>query len=251
MAKEFPQNIQGLINDSRRDKIAVRRAWNLSLKFLEGRQWLSYDKRLAAYVTATSTEGSSRVTVNLLLNIYRNVLARLALAYPGVVVIPASPSYEDILKAKSSETALRYYWHKDDVPETIEQLIKWLLTTGTAALHTFYDPGMECVRTEAVGAYDIFFEHSVISPNDSRWVGLRSYVDREDLKEAYPDKAAEIENAPAPQDICRAPATGAMDATRSSLEAPICSSRSRFLPRRSPSRLFDTPRFPAVCGVRV
>lgn len=200
MAKEFPQNIQGLINDSRRDKIAVRRAWNLSLKFLEGRQWLSYDKRLGSYVTATSSEGSSRVTVNLLLNIYRNVLSRLALAYPGVVVIPASPSYEDILKAKSSETALRYYWHKDDVPETIEHLIKWLLTTGTAALHTFYDPGMECVRTEAVGAYDIFFEQAVINPDDSRWVALRSYVDREDLKEAYPNKAEEIENAPAPQE---------------------------------------------------
>ena len=92
MAKEFPKNIKGLLNDSRRDKIAVRRAWNLSLKFLEGRQWLSYDKRLASYVTSTSSEGGSRVTVNLLLNIYRNVLSRLALAYPGVVVIPASPS---------------------------------------------------------------------------------------------------------------------------------------------------------------
>ena len=200
MAKEFPKNIKGLLNDSRRDKTAVRRAWNLSLKFLEGQQWLSYDGRAGAYITSKTSEGTSRVTVNLLLNIYRNVLSRLALAYPGVVVIPASPSYEDILKAKSSETALRYYWHKDDVKETVEELIKWLLTTGTAALHTFYDPGMECVRTEAVGAYDIFFEQAVINPDDSRWIGLRSYVDREDLKEAYPGKAEEIENAPSPQE---------------------------------------------------
>ena len=200
MAKEFPQNIKGLLDESRRDKVAVRRAWNLSLKFLEGRQWLSYDKRLSSYITSKTSEGSSRVTVNLLLNIYRNVLSRLALAYPSAVVLPASPSYEDIIKAKSSETALRYYWHKDEVKHTIEELIKWLLTTGTGALHTFYDPGLECVRTEAVGAYDIFFEPSVIDPGDSRWVGLRSYVDRGDLKDAYPGKAKEIEGAPSPQE---------------------------------------------------
>ena len=80
MAKEFPQNIKGLLDESRRDKVAVRRAWNLSLKFLEGRQWLSYDKRLSSYITSKTSEGSSRVPVNMLLNIYRNVLSRLALA---------------------------------------------------------------------------------------------------------------------------------------------------------------------------
>ena len=200
MAKEFPQNIKGLLDESRRGKTEARRLWTMSLKFLEGQQWLSFDKRLDSYTKSKTSEGDSRVAINLLLNIYRNILARLALSYPSAVVVPASPSYDDIIKAKSSETALRYYWHRDDIKGTIEELIQWICTTGTAALHSYYDPGDGEVKTEAVGAFDIFFEPSVISPKDSRWVALRSYVDREDLKEAYPAKAQEIDDAPAPQE---------------------------------------------------
>ena len=133
---EFPQNIKTIISESHQEKTSERRLWDLSLKFLEGRQWLDYDKRLAQYVTQkTGSDGQTRVTVNLLLNIYRNILSRLALSYPSVAVIPASPSNDDIVKAKSSETALRYYWQSDNIKEVMEETIKWLLTCGTCAAH--------------------------------------------------------------------------------------------------------------------
>ena len=101
--EKFPQNIRGLIAESKNEKKTEKRLWDLSLKFVEGRQWLSYDKRISQFITSNlQTDGQSRVTVNLLINIYRNVLSRLALSYPSIAVMPATPSAEDILKAKTS-----------------------------------------------------------------------------------------------------------------------------------------------------
>tara|TARA_Y100001963_G_C6775149_1_gene446982 strand:+ start:237 stop:2174 length:1938 start_codon:yes stop_codon:yes gene_type:complete len=192
----FPSNIKTMLSDSYQEKVTEQRLWDMSLKFLEGRQWLNYDKRLGEYVTSKGRgDSQTRVTVNLLLNLYRNILSRLALSYPSVVVLPASPSTEDIVKAKSSETALRYYWQRDGVKETMETAIRWLLSCGTCALHTYYDPDEQEVKTRAIGAYDVFFEKGVIHPDDSQWVALRTYVTKESLKETFPDKADEIEGA--------------------------------------------------------
>ncbi len=196
MPEKFPTNIKGLLRESYTEKTSERRLWDMSLKFLEGRQWLSFDKRLDGFVTSRmGSDAQTRVTVNLLLNITRNITSRLALSYPSVVVLPASPSSEDIEKAKSSELALRYYWHNDNVKYTLETAIKWLVECGTCALHTFYDPDRDRVRTEVVGPYDIFFEKGVISPEDSSWVALRTYVSKYNLKKAYPDKEEIIEAA--------------------------------------------------------
>ena len=108
MPEKFPTNIKGLLRESYTEKTSERRLWDMSLKFLEGRQWLSFDKRLDGFVTSRmGSDAQTRVTVNLLLNITRNITSRLALSYPSVVVLPASPSSEDIEKAKSSELALR------------------------------------------------------------------------------------------------------------------------------------------------
>ena len=192
--EKFPQNIRGLIAESKNEKKTEKRLWDLSLKFVEGRQWLSYDKRISQFITSNlQTDGQSRVTVNLLINIYRNVLSRLALSYPSIAVMPATPSAEDILKAKTSEMALQYYWHRDDMKHKLEQLVKWLLTTGTAATHTFYDSSEKRILTEVYGAYDIFFERAVISPSDSQWIALRTYATKSELKRVYPEHAEAIQ----------------------------------------------------------
>jgi len=184
-----------MLEESLEDKRLDQRLWDASLMFLEGRQWLNYDKRVDQYVAASvSTSVGYKVTVNLLLNVYRNVLARLALAYPSVVVLPASPMYDDIIKAQSSETALKYFWQSQRVKDTLTQGIEWLLTTGTVALHTYYDPTDKNCKLSVAGAYDIFFEKGVRSPDESRWVAIRTYHTRSSLKEAYPDKAEIIDS---------------------------------------------------------
>ena len=195
----FPKNIGGIITESKSEKNSERRLWDLSLKFVEGRQWLSYDKNISQFVTSRlNSESQSRVTVNLLLNIYRNVLSRLSLSYPSIAVMPASPSAEDVFKAKASEMALQYYWHRADMKLHIEKLIKWLLTCGTGATHTYYDSGSGNIVSEVYGAYDIFFEKGVIHPDDSRWIGLRSYSTKTELAKVYPEHAEEIKMSSVP-----------------------------------------------------
>ena len=196
MPEKFPENIKGRLRESHTEKTGERRLWDMSLKFLEGRQWLSFDKRIDGFATSRMRgDAQTRVTVNLLLNITRNITSRLALSYPSIAVLPASPSSEDIEKAKSSEMALRYYWHNDETKFTLERAVKWLVECGTCALHTFFDPDQDRVRTEIIGPYDIFFEKGVIHPDESSWIALRSYVSKYNLKRAYPDHEKVIEEA--------------------------------------------------------
>ena len=147
---KFPQNIRGIIESSKTEKSAERRLWNISARFLEGRQWINDNRRITQLDRGrmANSEGQTKVTVNLLINMYRNVLSRLALSYPSMAVLPASPSNEDIVKAKSCEIALRYYWHEDGMKWKLEKLIQILLQFGTAALHSFYDPGTGKVKTD-------------------------------------------------------------------------------------------------------
>ena len=108
---KFPQNIQQMIGKALHERSFEEQAWNVCLMFLAGKQWLTYDRNISQHLTAKASQGgATKITVNLLLNIYRNLLAKMTLSYPSVVVLPASPSSEDIAKAKASETALRYYW---------------------------------------------------------------------------------------------------------------------------------------------
>ena len=191
---DFPQDIGTRIANSRDDKTGNTRVWDLCSLFVEGRQWLDFNSTSLKYTidTRVRRDGSKRQTVNLLLNIYRNILSRLTLSYPSVVVVPASPSNDDIIKAKTSEIALRYYWSADDIEVVMNQAIQNLLICGTVGLHTFYDSSDECVHTTVVNPYDLFFEKNVTRVEDSQWVAIRTFHIEEDVKKAYPDKADQI-----------------------------------------------------------
>lgn len=195
---DFPGNIGAKIQESESDRKKEQVDWDLSIEFLSGNQWMRYDKRIRDFLSV-NTGQDARVTINLILNIYRNMLSRLAIAYPSIAAMPASPSTEDILKAKASETALRYYWAEDDVKQTVEKALEWLLTTGTAAFHTFYDSKEKCVRTVAHSPYDVVFEPKVNCPNEAQWVAIRTFHTKDSLKKAFPDYTQFIEKAPETQ----------------------------------------------------
>ena len=198
---KFPKKIAGMIEASKSVKTSERRLWNLTARFLEGRQWLSYDRRTSEHVTSRlSGEGQTRVTINLLINMYRNVLSRLALSYPSIAVLPPSPSNEDIIKAKACEMALRYYWQADEMKPKLQNLVQMLLQFGTGALYSFYDPAKKRVSTEVYRPHDIFFEPAVIDPSDSQWIALRRFVTKAALKKAFPKDKKEIEEAAGPTD---------------------------------------------------
>lgn len=193
---EYPHNINELLNASRDDKNIITRAWDLSLLFLEGRQWINWDKNLREYTTLKSPQAKVRVTVNLILNIYRNLLSRLTVTYPGVVALPASPSSEDITKAKSAEISLEYFWNQNDIKKKLSNAVEWMLSVGCVGLHEYYDPDKDQVNMQVISPYDLFFESGTSEPDESEWIAIRSYILRSELINMYPEHRSAIKDMP-------------------------------------------------------
>ncbi len=95
---KFPDNMGSKILESENDRKKEQVDWDLSIEFLSGNQWMRYDRRIKDFLSVGNGQ-DSRVTINLILNIYRNMLSRLTIAYPSIAAMPASPSTVDILNA--------------------------------------------------------------------------------------------------------------------------------------------------------
>ena len=171
------------------------RVWDMCGLFLQGQQHIRWDKNLRNFIGTPLGRRQNRVTFNLIINIYRNLLARLTIAYPAISVMPSSPSTEDIMKSEASETFLRYYWHTEDMKGTLTTLLEWLLVAGNAALHTFYDPEDDKIHTTVVSPYDLFMEPGATKVSESRFCAIRHVVHKDDLLKAYPDKAEIIKKS--------------------------------------------------------
>lgn len=178
-----------LVEESARGKVRYTREWDLCSLFLQGRQHVRWDRNLRNYVAQRRKPGRRTVTINMVLNIYRNLLARLSMAYPSMTVLPASDSVEDIVKAEASETALKWYWHSGSIKEILSDMLEWLLLTGNAGLLTYFDPESQEIQTRAVSPYDLFFEPGVTSVSESRWCAIRHTVAKDELIASYPDHA--------------------------------------------------------------
>tara|TARA_R110002124_G_scaffold46211_4_gene138910 strand:+ start:7377 stop:9305 length:1929 start_codon:yes stop_codon:yes gene_type:complete len=188
------------IEDSKRHRQKIARIWDMCSLFLQGKQHLRWDRNLKNYVGLPQDRRGARVTINMVLNIFRNIQARLSVAYPSMTVLPASPSTEDIQRSEAAETLLRYYWHTTEMKDVISEALEWLLLTGNAAFHTFYDPKAQRVVTTALSPYDVNFESGATSPAESEWVAISHVVTRKALKESYPDHAEDIQKSAATPD---------------------------------------------------
>lgn len=222
MAK-FPTDMQSRISRSKSERTRQDREWSAAIRMLRGDQWLYWDKRAKRYGDVPRAPQQVRVTVNQMMNIERSILARLTLNTPTPVVIPASDTIDDITKATASEMALRYFWLSEKQTRKWQECIRWLCQTGNCGLHTYYEPSYEVtkaaesmpgdgnidgpkeekvvggkkvmgrVRSDVVSPLNMFYEPGVHSPCEARWVAIRSYCTKAELKDTYPDKAAKIE----------------------------------------------------------
>jgi hypothetical protein len=233
-----------MIEQSKTEKSSHEIAWTAAIRMLRGDQWIYYGGRAGGaraprppqeptgggdlFDTIPRKRGHVRLTINHMMNIARNIEARLVMANPKAVVMPASDSVDDVTKATGSEVALAYYWYADKMRQKMSTAIRWLVQCGNVGLHTYYEPGeqeqvtesvkevepgeseantegveksaptpkkvkMGSVRTEVVSPFDIFFERGVVSAAESRWVAIRTYSTLGELKDLYPSKSAEIE----------------------------------------------------------
>jgi hypothetical protein len=179
------------ISDFEADKRRYARTWDLCSLYLQGRQNVYYDRTIDDF--KRQKVDSSQVTINLILNIFRNLKSRLSIAYPSVTVLPASPSPEDIVKAQSSEAALRYYWAQQKMAENWEDAIAWLITTGNVGLHTRFN-GTDVV-TDVIDPYRLYFEPGTTRIEESSYRAFSLLVDRHALMEAYPQHKEVIKTA--------------------------------------------------------
>jgi hypothetical protein len=188
-AEGFPPapRTRALLDESAQQKLPFCTEWDGCLLALKGRQWVRWSTaRNRWYMPERSHQ--TRFVVNLILNIYRHVLARLAVGYPATTVMPASPSTEDTARAIAAKFALQHFWHAANMRRVLRKAAQWLTTSGNVALHTYYNPDTDAVATDAVSPYDIFFEPGVNSHEASAWIAIRSYHRREDLRAVYTTK---------------------------------------------------------------
>lgn len=191
--EDYPKDFSKKIRISKVDKAPSTRMFDLCLYYLEGRQYLVYDRNLTRFTAIKSQRGRNRIVINLILNLFRSVVARLVTTYPNVSVLPATPNYDDISKAQASEIALRYYWAQENIKEVLQKAIEWLVSCGNCALHTYYDAEKKRVCTDAISPYDLFFEKGATSLEESDWVAIRSFVPKFKLMQAYPKHKADID----------------------------------------------------------
>ena len=194
MAAKFPDGLVGKLKDFENDRKPLELEWDKATLFLEGNQWMDLQARQTDQSWRQLTgKRTDRLTANRLLNVYRNFMARLALAFPRATVLPASPSSSDVVKAKTSLAALQYWWQQVEFQRVGERLLADLLTCGTSAIHVFYDPDDGNVRCEVISPYDLYFEKGSASVEESQWVAIRSFHTKKDLKRAYPEFKKQID----------------------------------------------------------
>jgi len=194
---KYPKGFIRDLQDADINTTSERKVWDLALLFLDGKQWLNYNDVNVRTNRATpyATNRDNKVTVNLLINIYRNILSKLSVTYPSISILPASPSTEDVLKAQSSELAIKYYWNKDQLKLKFTKAFEWLISCGTVGMHTYYDPRKDTVSTEVVSPFDLMFESDVDSIENSDYIGVRRHVLKHELERSFPKFKKEIKLA--------------------------------------------------------
>ena len=200
MGRKYPEDPKGLIDESFNGKAGTQAMWDQSILFLEGDQWLEFnrEKRMFTGFDSRSRRFSSsnhRLVINLLSDKYRTVLSRLALSMPGVVGVPSSDSPEDITKSKASELAFRYHWMSGGLKTEVWKAVEWLLTCGTAALFSFYDKDADEVFTRTISPYDLFLEPDIRTMEESDWMCFRAVHLRDDLADKFENHADFIKSA--------------------------------------------------------
>ena len=181
---------QKQLESSRRDKGATEVFWDLCRLMLAGKQFVAYNRYTDRLQVAEHDEGF--YADNQIKPLWRHVIAGLLVEYPNPSVLPASPSTEDILKARAGLEALRYSWNVSKMKPVTHEVIRWMGTTGNGAYHTYYDKEQKLVLSKAVSPYDINFQMGVQDQFQSGWDSVRTMVDKEELADLYSKHADDI-----------------------------------------------------------
>lgn len=194
---EIPETFHREIERSRQDRISDVLVWDLCFRFLEGDQYLEWDKRLNRYVLAESKPGNNRTVTNKLLQIDKTYKSLLRAKFPKIVVKPTSSSYDNLTKSIATGQVVKYLWQYNNMPKVLRKIARYLSGCGTAAIHVYYDPARDMVIMDAVSAYDLLFECGAEDIDEAGWMARREIWAKTELAEVYPEfKNYIMEEAP-------------------------------------------------------
>lgn len=191
----LPGSFDKAIQKSREEQGRQRKRWHLSLLYLADQQHLEFHNRLGRFVV-DPLRARRRVTVNRIKPLVRTAWSSLATQFPSCVVMPGSPSYEDIVKAMSSEHMLRWDYASDRMRHKWRKAFGWTLTTGTVGHHIMYkrDVGQHEGRvTDVIVRPDCLYkEEGARDEYESSWLAAKEYYTREELIRLYPKRKKQI-----------------------------------------------------------
>lgn len=196
---DFPSDMGEQLRLSKTLKTIDIRQWDVCSAFLEGRQYLNYDRTSGNFLQMDPMGAvKSKATVNVLLPIWRSQVSRLSVNYPSIAVTPTSPDSAEVSKAIACQEALKWYWGTERLEYKFAELVKWLLQVGNGGLHTYWDSVKSKIATDCVDPYDLFFEANCLSPEESQWIAVRRLEGKKELMAAYPDKVDQIKSVGSP-----------------------------------------------------
>lgn len=124
----------------KRSRQVYERDWQLNLAFVNGRQWVTYDRSYNRVVDWTPPNKKPRMKTNLILPVVRIEYSRLTSNKPFFVVRAGSVEPDDVAKSKGSKEFLYYLWERNDYENAFQQALLWALVCGTGFVKTYYDP---------------------------------------------------------------------------------------------------------------
>jgi hypothetical protein len=181
--------VSSAIDVARNDRTPDVAAWNHVLRFLANQQHFSYGSDRRTLVPSKVSPGQNEIVTNIMLPIYRTTISLLMTRTPRLTVLPTTPSIDNITKAKASSVVLGAWWYQARMDEQMATVAKFLSSCGTAGLHSYYDPGMDKVCTEAVSPYDLIFEPYTSADTEWNWLAIRRTLDKDAVMRTYPDFA--------------------------------------------------------------
>lgn len=179
-------DIRKEMDRAKQSKIMELRSWALARRYLRSDQNPYFDSRGLVQAAAKGASGKSPAVVNLIVTPYRNLASRLAANWPGLGVRSTTPSLDGVMSAQADEMLLRGWWDSAEVERHYAEATQHILAAGTAGFFVTLDPSSLDINLRTVAPEDLFLDPEATTRDELRYIGVRTYCDKDELEELFP-----------------------------------------------------------------
>jgi len=141
-----PEEVVAFVKDKWENRTQRRqnleKQWYINVAYYMGFQYLVWDANDKRLALPNAPSWRVRLVVNKLQVIVRRQVAKYLKQKPVWHTIPATTDEDDILRAKTSTSVLRYYWRLRNINQVLVDVFTWTGCTGNAFLRPYWDPSL-------------------------------------------------------------------------------------------------------------